>query len=140
MGGVEPVPRVAPGEPRVRVLRDARGLADNRAFYVARRPFAEAHPHLTEAFLDQIRAVGRWANESRSAAAQALAVQTRLPASALEAALAATPFDARPLDSEAIAAQQRIADTFYRLQLIARPLQIAEAVGPSPWPAARRSA
>jgi aliphatic sulfonates family ABC transporter substrate-binding protein len=124
----------------MRVLRDARGLASNRAFYVGRRAFADAQPEIVEAFIGQVGAVGRWANDSRELAARLLAPQVGFPQLAVEAALARTPFDAQPLDEEAILAQQRIADTFHRLQLIARAVRVKEAVWAPPWEAARRSA
>jgi aliphatic sulfonates family ABC transporter substrate-binding protein len=114
--------------PTTRVVRDARGLASNRAFYVGRRAFADTHPELVDAFLGQVGAVGRWANERRVDAALALAPQVGMPASAIELALARTPFDTRPIDREVVDAQQQIADTFHRLDLIVRPLQVADAV------------
>jgi aliphatic sulfonates family ABC transporter substrate-binding protein len=123
-----------------RVLRDARGLASNRAFYVGRQAFADAQPEIVEVFVGQVGAVGRWANDSRELAARLLAPHVGFPQPAIEAALARTPFDARPLDQEAILAQQRIADTFHRLQLIARAVRVEEAVWTPPWEAARRSA
>ncbi|HZU84927.1 MAG TPA: aliphatic sulfonate ABC transporter substrate-binding protein [Polyangiaceae bacterium] len=122
-----------------RVLRDARGLANNRAFYVGRRAFADKHPDLVEAFLGQVGSVGRWANESRGDAARALAPHVDLPADMLEASLARTPFDARPIDDEAVASQQHIADTFHRLSFITRRLRVGEAVWTPPW-TERRSA
>jgi aliphatic sulfonates family ABC transporter substrate-binding protein len=111
-----------------RVLRDAAGLASNRAFYMGRHGFANAHPEVVQAFLGQIGAVGRWANESRAGAARILAPHVNLPASTLEAALAQTPFDTQPMGSEAIASQQRIADTFHRMKLITRSVDVEEAV------------
>jgi aliphatic sulfonates family ABC transporter substrate-binding protein len=123
-----------------RVLRDARGLASNRAFYVGRRAFADAQPEIIEAFLGQVGAVGRWANDSRQLAAGMLASAVGFPQSAIEAALACTPFDTRPLDAEAVVGQQRIADTFHRLQLITRPVRVNEAVWAPPRGPARRSA
>jgi sulfonate transport system substrate-binding protein len=87
-----------------------------------------------------VGAVGRWANDRRELAARLLAPQVGFPQPAIEAALARTPFDARPLDEEAILAQQRIADTFHSLQLIARAVRVKEAVWTPPWEAARRSA
>jgi sulfonate transport system substrate-binding protein len=122
-----------------RVLRDARGLAHNRAFYVARRAFTDENPAIVEAFLEAITAVGRWATTSRASAARALAPHLRLPPSAVEAALASTPFDAQPLDAEALLSQQRIADTFHRAHLITRPIDVSEAVW-SPPSRSRRSA
>ncbi|WP_394843803.1 sigma 54-interacting transcriptional regulator [Pendulispora brunnea] len=41
-----------------RVLRDARGLAPNRAFYIGRRAFADAHADVVDAFLGQVGTVG----------------------------------------------------------------------------------
>ncbi|WP_394833321.1 sigma 54-interacting transcriptional regulator [Pendulispora rubella] len=41
-----------------RVLRDARGLAPNRAFYMGRRAFADAHPDVVDSFLGQLGTVG----------------------------------------------------------------------------------
>jgi|HubBroStandDraft_1064217.scaffolds.fasta_scaffold02555_2 aliphatic sulfonates family ABC transporter substrate-binding protein len=124
----------------MRVLRDARGLASNRAFYVGRQAFADAQPEIVEVFIGQVGAVGRWANTSRELAARLLAPQVGFPQPAIEAALARTPFDAQPLDGEAILAQQHIADTFHRLQLIGRGVRVKEAVWAPPWEAARRSA
>lgn len=123
-----------------RVLRDARGLASNRAFYVGRRAFADANPEIIEAFLGQVGAVGRWANDSRQLAAGMLASAVGFPQRAIEAALARTPFDTQPLDAETVYAQQRIADTFHRLQLITRPVRVNEAVWAPPRGPARRSA
>jgi sulfonate transport system substrate-binding protein len=122
-----------------RILRDARGLAANRAFYVGSRRFADAHPEVIDAFLGQVGAVGRWANESRGAAVGALAPHVDFPAEALDAALAGTPFDTGPIDAEAVASQQRIADTFYRLNFITRPVHVGDAVWTPPW-VERRSA
>jgi sulfonate transport system substrate-binding protein len=122
-----------------RVLRDARGLANNRAFYMGRHAFANAHPEVVQAFLGQVGAVGRWANESRAAAARTLAPHVDLTASMLEAALARTPFDTQPMDREAMDSQQRIADTFHRLELIPRSVDVGEAVWMPPW-IIRRSA
>jgi aliphatic sulfonates family ABC transporter substrate-binding protein len=124
---------------KTRVLRDARGLASNRGFYVGRRAFADARPEIVEAFVGQVGAVGRWANASRELAARMLAPHVGFSTGAVEAALARTPFDARPLDGDAVIAQQSIADTFHRLRLIGRPVNVNEAVWARP-EHARRSA
>ena len=123
----------------VRVLRDARGLASNRAFYVGRRSFADAHHEVVDAFLGQVGAVGRWANESRGAAVRALAPHVDVTAEALDAAFAGTRFELRPLDAEVVASQQSIADTFHRLSLITRRVRVGEAVWSPPGPALRSS-
>jgi aliphatic sulfonates family ABC transporter substrate-binding protein len=120
-----------------RILRDARGLADNRAFYVARRAFADAYPEVVETFLGQAGAVGRWANHGRPEAARLLSAQLGLSEPSIEAALGRASFDARPLDAEALAAQQRIADALYRMGFVTRRVDVREAVWPGPADALR---
>jgi aliphatic sulfonates family ABC transporter substrate-binding protein len=124
---------------RVRVLRDARGIASNRAFYVARRSFADAHPAVVGAFLGQVGAVGRWANDSRLEAVRALAPHVDVSADALEDAFSCTRFDVQAIDAEALASQQSIADTFHRLRLITRAVRVGEALWTPPG-SERRSA
>jgi aliphatic sulfonates family ABC transporter substrate-binding protein len=123
----------------IRVLRDACGLASNRAFHVGHRGFAEAHPDVVNAFLAQVSAVGRWANNSPAAAARALAPYMNVSASWLEASLARDPFDTQPLDGEAVASQQRIADALHRVKLIPRAVNVEEVVW-KPTATTRRSA
>jgi sulfonate transport system substrate-binding protein len=123
----------------IRILRDARGLASNRAFHVGHRSFADAHPDVVHAFLAQVSAVGRWANKSPAAAARALAPYVNLSASWLEASLARHPFDTQPLDGEAVASQQHIADTLHRVKLIPRAVYVDEIVWTPP-ATTRRSA
>jgi len=124
----------------LRVLRDAQGLAHNRAFYVGRRSFADAHPDLVQAFVGQVGAVGRWATVSPDLAARTLASHLGLPQPSIAAALAQTAFDARPIEPEAVASQQDIADTFHRLALISRPIHVQDAVWSAPAGRVLRSA
>jgi sulfonate transport system substrate-binding protein len=126
-------------EGRARVLRDARGLAPNRAFYVGRRAVTEAQPDLVDVFLTEAGAAGRWANESHERAARLLAPHVDIAPASLEADLGRTRFALLPLDGEILAAQQRIADTLHRFRLIAEPVDVSQAVWSPPW-AARRSA
>jgi aliphatic sulfonates family ABC transporter substrate-binding protein len=124
---------------KTRVLRDASGLASNRAFYVGRRAFADSNPDVVDTFIGQVGAVGRWANGSRELAASMLAPHLDFSPAVVTSALARTPFDARPLDAEAVRSQQHIADTLHRLRIIARPVDVNEALWAHPR-AVRRSA
>ncbi|WP_394823480.1 sigma 54-interacting transcriptional regulator [Pendulispora albinea] len=58
-----------------RVLRDARGLAPNRAFYMGRRDFADAHPEIVDAFLGQVAEVG---GDARTIDAEVMASQQHI--------------------------------------------------------------
>jgi aliphatic sulfonates family ABC transporter substrate-binding protein len=117
---------------KARILRDARGLANNRSIYVGRSGFADAHPEIIGSFLEQVAATGRWANANRQRAAALLSSKVGQSPRDLEEALATTPFNAGPLDSDVIVSQQRIADVFHRLRLITRPVDVKEAVWTPP--------
>ncbi|XXZ31622.1 aliphatic sulfonate ABC transporter substrate-binding protein [Sorangium sp. So ce321] len=110
-----------------RVLRDGKGLATNRAYYIGARGFADAHPDVVQIFLSEVKAMGEWANENTAAAAALLAPHLGLPQAALVAALQRRRFGLRALDAELVASQQEVADAFLKLRLIPHPIRVAEA-------------
>ena len=110
-----------------RILRDATGLASNRAYYVARRAFAQANPALIDLFIGEVRALGRTANDNTEAVAELLAPQVGVEKRALLTALRRNPLGLRLFDAELAAAQQRVADSSHRHHLIARPVTVADA-------------
>jgi sulfonate transport system substrate-binding protein len=110
-----------------RVLRDATGLASNRAYYVAARAFAEAHPTLIDVFIAEIRTLGRTANDNTEAVAELLAPLVGVETPALLTALRRSPFGLRLFDDELCASQQRVADSSHRHRLIPRAVRVADA-------------
>jgi sulfonate transport system substrate-binding protein len=112
---------------RARILRDATGLASNRAYYVARRAFAEAHPARIDLFIAEVRALGRTANDNAEAVAELLAPQVGVEKLALLKALRRNPLGLRLFDAELAASQQRVADSSHRHRLITRPVTVADA-------------
>ena len=112
---------------QVRVLRDAGGLASNRAYYVATREFAESSPPIIEAFISEIRALGKTANDSPETVIEVLGSGLGIEKAALLVALRRNRFGVRMFDAELAAGQQRVADSSHRHQLIGRPVSVAEA-------------
>jgi aliphatic sulfonates family ABC transporter substrate-binding protein len=111
----------------VRVLRDATGLASNRAYYVAARSFADGEPELVQVFLDEVRALGRTANENAEAVVELLAPAAGIEKAALLVALRRNRFGVRLFDAELAAGQQSVADSSHRHRLIADPVSIVDA-------------
>ena len=110
-----------------RVLRDARGLASNRAFYVGSRRFAQGSPGSGRAFLGRDRGSSGgprtttrrrwsicWATRSASRAGAAHALRRNR-------------FGLRPFDAELTRSQQRVADLSLRAKLIPHPISVADA-------------
>jgi aliphatic sulfonates family ABC transporter substrate-binding protein len=109
-----------------RVLRDASGLLQNSAYYLARRDFAEQHPAVVAELLTQLENVATWVKSDPLRAADLMAPRLGVSACALLASLT-RDLDARPLTAQLIAGQQEIADRLLRLQLIERPISVAAA-------------
>jgi len=122
----DPVLSSARHELGARVLRDAAGLANNVAYYVARREFAERHPSIAGEFLTHIGCASAWARENAAAVAELLAPELGLPRGMLALTLRSGSRPA-PVSRELLVGQQQIADTLHRMRLIPHRILVAEA-------------
>jgi len=109
-----------------RILRDATGLLNNSAYYVARRDFAERSGDLLDELLTQLQMAAHWVKKDPSRAADLLAPGLGFSSRALMASLER---DLRPVpvNGALITAQQDVADTLLRMQLIPRAVSVMEA-------------
>ncbi len=111
-----------------RTLADGAGLAANRQFFLSTRDFARDQPDVLRALTAQIDATDLWAQQHQAEATQLLAASMGLAAPVIARAIGRMGYGARPLTSDVVADQQRIADTFYDLRLISQRLDVASAV------------
>jgi sulfonate transport system substrate-binding protein len=111
-----------------RKLADATGLAPNRQFYLASRTFADVNPAAVDAVIAAIGELDEWAKGKEAAVAEQLSAGVGIAAPILEVALKHQTFGVRPLDAEAVADQQRIADTFYALGLVPKQVVVSNLV------------
>lgn len=111
-----------------RSIADGTGLAPNHQFYLANQKFTETHPQIVDAIIDAIADVDRWADGKERAVAEELSAGIGIPAAVLEIALRRQTYGIRPLDDKVVAAQQGIADTFYALGLLPKPLAVSSVV------------
>ncbi|HEY0463242.1 MAG TPA: aliphatic sulfonate ABC transporter substrate-binding protein, partial [Polyangiaceae bacterium] len=109
-----------------RVLRDASGLLNNSAYYVARRDFAERSGDLVEELLTQLQMAAHWAKKDPSRAADLLAPGLGFSSRALIASLD-RELRPVPVSADLITAQQDVADTLLRMQLIPRAVSVVDA-------------
>ncbi len=109
-----------------RVLRDSTGLLPNSAYYLARRDYADQHPEVIDALLSQVADLATWVRRDPGRAAELLAPRLGMSPRALLASFS-RELCPQPLDARSIAGQQEIADGLLRLQLIQRPVSIADA-------------
>jgi sulfonate transport system substrate-binding protein len=111
-----------------RTLADGTGVVPNNQFYLARKAFAEANPQIVDAVIDAVVATDRWAEGNSAAVAAQLSAGIGIPAPVLEIALKRQTYGIKPLDDATVAQQQSIADTFYALGLLPKPVQVSAIV------------
>jgi sulfonate transport system substrate-binding protein len=111
-----------------RTLADGTDVVPNNQFYFARKTFADANPQAVDWVLDAVNNVDRWAQKNTSTAAEQLSAGIGIPVPVLEVALKRQTYGIKSLDSETIAQQQSIADTFYDLGLVPKHVDVSAIV------------
>lgn len=110
------------------LLADGRGVVSNHEFYLASRTFAENHPDIIDALLDELNKVDEWAKNNQDELAELLSAQLGIDVPSLKLAAGRREYGVRLITDEVIAEQQRIADTFAKLGLIPQPIHVKDAV------------
>jgi sulfonate transport system substrate-binding protein len=113
---------------KARTLADGAGAVENNQFYLARKSFADSHPQVIDSVLAAVNDVDHWAEGNAPAVAQQLSAGIGIPAPVLEIALKRQTYGIKPLDQHTIAQQQQIADTFYALGLLPKPITVSAVV------------
>ena len=111
-----------------RTLADGTGLAPNHQFYLARQKFAEADPQVLDAIVAAVVDIDAWAKGREKSVAEELSAGIGIPAPVLEVALKRQTYGIEPLDASVVAAQQSVADTFFRLGLLPNPIVVSTIV------------
>ena len=118
-----------------RAIVDATGLAPNVSFYIASRPIAERNPEVVKAVLSATNEIDGWVRDNRKQYAIELAPKIGLAADVIERWVNRSNLGARAIDAATLKNQQKIADTFAKLKLIPKPLNVADVawkIEPSP--------
>ena len=110
-----------------RLLVDASGIVNNRAYYFTSREFATRNVDVLKIAIDEVNAIDTWAAKNQSAAAAELSVVLGLDKSITELYLSRAAFGTAPITREILAEQQVIADTFFELKLIPKKLNMLHA-------------
>lgn len=124
----EPYLTVAKRAVGARVLQDGKGLAANRQFYLAAKPFAEQHPDRVKAIIEETEKVDSWTKTHLQEAATLLSPQIGIDVPTLTEALRGRSYQFEPIRPETVAYQQKIADTFFKLGLIPKQVNVKEDV------------
>ncbi|XXF08454.1 sulfonate ABC transporter substrate-binding protein [Pseudomonas sp. D2-3] len=128
----DPFQAAAEQQLQARTLVDGKGLVSNHQFYLATRAYAEQHPEVVEALVEEIRAIGEWVKANNDAATAQVAPLLGLSADITRLAVQRQSYGAQLITPEVVEAQQKIADAFTALKLIPKQLAISDVVWHAP--------
>lgn len=124
----DPVLSAAEQSSTLRVLATGEGRVNNHQFYITRREYARHNEEIIAGIVAALVKTGKFIDRHRHEAAQLLAGELGLDVGSLTCALARRSHQTREMDMQAVRAQQSIADRFYALGLLNRPVAVREAI------------
>ncbi|MDZ8187020.1 MAG: sulfonate ABC transporter substrate-binding protein [Nostoc sp. ChiSLP02] len=111
-----------------RVLIDGREVNKQGGYYLASRKFATDNPDTIKAILEEIKALEDWSDKHRDEVAATLSPVLGIDLETMKKATQRRTFGVVPIDSNLIALQQKVADKFYELKLIPKPIDVKQAM------------
>jgi sulfonate transport system substrate-binding protein len=112
-----------------RVLASGHDLSSNNSFYLASRPFAVQHGQALAVLLQELTRADVFVQSHRKEAIRLVSDFSGLDAGVVSLFLRRRPASpVGPLSAATVADQQRVADAFFKLGLISRPVRVAEIV------------
>jgi sulfonate transport system substrate-binding protein len=122
----DPYEAAAEASTGARILADGTGLVTNYQFYFSSRKFLADNAQAVDVVLEALNETDEWAKNNIRTVAEQLSPSIGLPAPVLEVSLKRESFGTLPINSEVIASQQRVADTFFALGLIPKAVNVSE--------------
>jgi sulfonate transport system substrate-binding protein len=110
-----------------RTLSDGSGIVSNYQFYLSSKKFLESNPGIVDSVLAELATVDDWAKSDIHGVAEQLAPAVGLPVPIVEVALRRQAYGIKPVSASVIADQQQVADAFFALGLIPKPIKISDA-------------
>jgi sulfonate transport system substrate-binding protein len=111
-----------------RILISASEITRTNSFYIANRDFARNHGPVLQQIIDVTAATARWAEAHRDQVATSLSAITGIALDIQTVAANRSSFAVGPITEDIVATQQGVADRFFRLGLIPKPVVVRDAV------------
>lgn len=111
-----------------RVLTTAEGIAPSNSFFLANRDYAGRAPKVVAATVDEIDAASQWEKTHQDEQAVLFAKATGVELAVETVAAARGNYGVHFLTPAVIAQQQAIADTFFKLGLIPKQIDVSSIV------------
>jgi sulfonate transport system substrate-binding protein len=123
----DPFYTAAQQELKARVLIDGKDVGQSRGFYLASQSFVKDHADIIRATIDELQQGSAWAQQHTDEYATVLANETGVGIEIWKQALKVDMPNVTYIDDAAITYQQKVADVFFQLGLIPKPLDVRQA-------------
>ena len=123
-------PYFAIGETRQggRILVNAEDITKTNSFFIANRDFAKSHGAVLQQIIDVTAQTAKWAEAHRDEVAKSLSAVTGIPLDIQTVAANRQSFAIGPVTDDIVVTQQGVADRFFKLGLIPKPVVVRDAV------------
>lgn len=112
-----------------RVLTTGTGLSNNNSFYLASRAFATNYPDVLAVLFDELSRADQFVQQHRSEAIKLVSSYSGLDAGVVSLFLQRRPHSpVGPINSKTLQSQQQVADSFQKLGLIPKRIDVAQIV------------
>jgi uncharacterized protein with NRDE domain len=95
---------------------------------IANRDFAKSHGPVLQQIIDVTSSTAKWAEAHRDEVAKSLSAVTGIPLDIQTVAANRSSFAVGPITDDIVATQQGVADRFFKLGLIPKPVVVRDAV------------
>ena len=110
-----------------RLLADAQGVVNNRAYYFSSLDYANRNDDVIKVVIEELNKIDQWASGHRDELAKELSALWGLPKPVVDKSVARTVYGTVPINRAILQEQQLIADTFLDLKLIPKKINLLEA-------------
>ena len=111
-----------------RILVHASDITKTNSFYIANGDFAKNHGALLQQIIDVTTTTAKWAETHRDEVAKSLSAVTGIPLDIQTVAANRSSFVVGPITDDIVVTQQGVADRFFKLGLIPKPVVVRDAV------------
>jgi sulfonate transport system substrate-binding protein len=111
-----------------KVLQDGENIIANREFFLADRNFAQAHQDVLLVLREAIERCATWTKTKPDEIVRYLAPQLGMSEEVINTVVRRESWGFEPISDQVAIDQQAIADTFFSLKLIPKPVHVADAV------------
>ncbi|MGJ9456746.1 sulfonate ABC transporter substrate-binding protein [Oceanobacillus sp. CF4.6] len=110
------------------LLVNGEGFTTDRDFFIANEVFAEKHEDLIAVILEEIENSSVWANNHHEALIDTLAPILKIDKESIKMAVERRVYGVDSLNENIIKEQQEIADTFFRLDIIPKKIDVKDVM------------